>query len=115
MAPLWFAAVGAAGCQFPYPADVADDDAAGLRAVGGEVTGLWTGGAVTLRLVAGDVTEDVAATAGEPFVFTSRLLDGASYLVTVADDGPDHDCTVSTAAAASTAPMWPTSRSPAPT
>lgn len=88
-----FVAAGAA-CQFPYPADVPDDDAPGTRALGGTVTGLWTGGALTLHLAAGDVTEDIAADATAPFAFTRRVADGGSYLVTVADDGPDHECAV---------------------
>ncbi|HVV84016.1 MAG TPA: FG-GAP repeat protein [Kofleriaceae bacterium] len=93
-AGLTMAAGLAAGCKFPYPGDVPDDDGTAMHAIGGSVTGLWTGGAVTLHLAAGDVTEDVAASAGQPFAFTSHVLDGESYLVTVADDGPDHDCVV---------------------
>lgn len=89
-----FVATGLAACQFPVPPDVPDDDDPTMRSIGGAVTGLWTGGAITVRLVSGGVTEDVAATAAEPFVFAHKLADGASYLVTIVDDGPDHDCTI---------------------
>ena len=96
VAAALFLASAASACKFPPPEDVPDDagdDAAG-RAVGGATTGLWTGAAITLRLQAGDVDETVTASAAEPFAFTHRLADGTSYLVSVVDDGPDHDCTV---------------------
>lgn len=95
-------AIAAVGCKFPYPADVpgdgdvvGDDGAPAPRALGGTVDGLWTGGAVTLHLEARDASENLAASATAPFTFTNRLADDTSYLVTVADDGPDHDCTIS--------------------
>lgn len=94
-------------CKFPPPPDVLDEDAAvaidapiGIDAppptytVGGTINGLWSGASITLHLAAGNVVEDVAATAGEPFMFDARLLDTTSWLVTVIDDGPDHDCVV---------------------
>lgn len=94
-------------CRFPRPEDVPDDartadgaiDAASdastaARALGGTVSGLWTGGAITLHLDAGGAQEDLAADASHPFAFVARLADGTSYRVSVLDDGPDHDCTV---------------------
>lgn len=90
-------AMAMVGCKFPYPADVRDDDAMAAPStytLGGTVVGLWTGGAVTLRLAAGDITEDIAARATEPFAFSHRVPHDTSYLVSIADDGPDHDCVV---------------------
>jgi hypothetical protein len=88
---------GAAGCKFPYPEDVPGDGdvAPNTRTLGGEVTGLWTGASITLHLESGEVSEDLAANAADPFTFVHRLEDGASYLVTVASSGPDHACTIS--------------------
>jgi hypothetical protein len=79
-------ALGLAACSFPPPADVA--------AVGGSVSGLWTGAVVTLRLTAGEVTEDVTVDGNAGFTFDHALASGASYVVEVVDDGPDHECAV---------------------
>jgi hypothetical protein len=79
-------ALGLATCAFPAPADVA--------AIGGSVSGLWTGAVVTLRLTAGEVTEDVTVDGNAAFTFDHALAAGASYVVEVADDGPDHACAV---------------------
>lgn len=76
------AVIADVGCQFPYPADVPDDDAPVARLLGGTVEGMWTGAALTLRLESQGILEDLAAGAVEPFQFSSRLTDGASYLVT---------------------------------
>lgn len=94
-AALFFAS-SAAGCKFPYPEDVPGDGdvAPNTRALGGGVTGLWTGASITLHLESGEVSEDLAASAAAPFTFVNRLDDGASYLVTVASSGPDHECTI---------------------
>lgn len=94
VAAAMFLMAGAAGCKFPYPADVLEEDAATPpgHAVGGTVTGLWTGAGVTLHLAAEGVDEDLAIRAGEPFAFAHRLEDGATYTVTIANDGDDHDC-----------------------
>ncbi|HVV86075.1 MAG TPA: hypothetical protein VHE35_23610 [Kofleriaceae bacterium] len=101
--------VSVTGCKFPYPGDVVEDatrtdggnvdtgvdvDASAGRSIGGAVTGLWTGGLITLHLQAGAVMEDLTAGATEPFAFSQRVPDGTTYVVTVADDGPDHDCAV---------------------
>ncbi|HVV87223.1 MAG TPA: FG-GAP repeat protein [Kofleriaceae bacterium] len=98
--PLGLVLFTVAACKFPYPGDVPGDapgslptDAASSgRSLGGTVTGLWTGGVITLHLAAGAVDEDLPVDAGAPFTFAARVADGDSYLVTVADDGPDHDC-----------------------
>lgn len=88
-----------AGCKFPYPADVGGEDGGsdatpGGHRIGGTVRGLWTGGAATLHLKVGLMEEDLAADSTAPFTFAARPTAGESYLVTVADDGPDHDCVV---------------------
>lgn len=105
------ASAAIAGCKFPYPEDVPDEDALAAdasdehidasvdapvnrRAIGGAVTGLWTGGVVALHLQAGSTTEDLLAAADQPFVFVNKIDDGATYVVTVVDDGPDHDCVI---------------------
>jgi hypothetical protein len=71
------------------------DSAPPTRTVGGQLTGLWTGAVATLHLRAGAIDEDLVVGADQPFVFASRLLDGATYTVSIADDGPDHDCAIS--------------------
>lgn len=81
-------------CKFARPADVADDDVSGTYQVGGMVRGLWSGGAITIHVDAPGVSEDLAVDATAPFAFESRLLPGDAFVVTVKDDGPDHDCVV---------------------
>lgn len=107
---MGLATVAIAACKFPPPPNVGEDGGAdGGRldalpavdappatfALGGTVSGLWTGAAITLHLAGGGTTEDLAVSAGQPFTFAARLADDSSYLVTVADDGPDHDCVLS--------------------
>ena len=99
-------AMTALGCKFPYPADVPDDDVTDGRtdgpldgrAVGGTMSGLWTGGSVTLHLEAGALSEDFVADAAERWAFLSHVPDGETYSVGVVDDGADHDCRVSNGA-----------------
>jgi trimeric autotransporter adhesin len=85
--------VGLVGCGFDRPDDV------GYH-VGGEVTGMWDGGTVTLRLEATGVDELLTVDANEPFEFETLLDDGTSFTISVDTPPPGHTCDVTGGASA---------------
>lgn len=97
-------------CTFPQPADVKETDAAATDAgpdagpdfaIGGTLTGLWTGAAVGLELL-GQPDEPALLTvvADGTFTFDKRLPSGRSFTVAVSATGQPHmhTCTVLNAA-----------------
>lgn len=86
--------VGLVGCGFERPDDVEEQ----FR-VGGEVAGMWDGGALTLRLEATGVDELLTVDANEPFQFETPIDDGSSFTVTLGTAPTAHDCAVADGAA----------------
>lgn len=106
-AALLAAAALAAGCQFSRPTDVPDIDAAPdapgppTFAVGGTVSGMWTGASVQLVLEAlPDPPVAVTVSANGEFSFPGGLVDGRSFTVAVSSGGQPsmHTCGVANAA-----------------
>lgn len=97
--PLVPLALALSACALPPPADVDYDaapDAATSFRVGGTISGLWDGAAVTLRLVASDLGDAVVAEvdANGAFQLDGALADGASYTVTIEQQPVEHTCTL---------------------
>lgn len=67
--------------------------AAGTRAIGGTLSGLG-GGSLVLQLNGGG---DLTRSANGSYAFTTRLVDGASYVVTVKTQPQGHWCTLANA------------------
>ena len=88
---LGAASVGA--CGFDRPADI------GYR-VGGEVSGVWSGGRTSLRLSVGDRSEVLEVADNAAFEFLDALDPGETYEVTVVRPPAHHVCEVSEGAAA---------------
>lgn len=91
-------------CQWEVPngpfADGSLDDSTGIQlyTVGGQVTGLWTGANLQLRLAAmGQVAEIAAVTQEGNFAFAGQVPTGTMFSFSVESQPSQHDCTVQTA------------------
>ncbi len=63
-------------------------------ALGGETAGLAPGATVTLHLAAGPITEDLALIRNGPWQFTATLGPGTAFMITVSQQPPGQQCTV---------------------
>ena len=89
---LWVAiAMGLAGLVACRGKGESPPEPPARHAVGGTLTGLASSRSVTLRNNGGD---DLTVSANGPFAFTTRLVTGAAYAVTVQTPPAGQTCTV---------------------
>ena len=89
--------LGLAACKFAPPPDVLDTDAAG-GPVGGQVSGLWTGASLGLRLTApGYPDQTLDVTQEGAFAFPTVFPNGTAFTLSIDSQPADHTCTVPTA------------------
>lgn len=91
-APLGLAAVLLAGCGGGDDGGTTPPPSAGALTVGGSVSGLGAGKALTLQNAGAD---DLGLTANGSFTFVTRLSSGVAYAVTVKTQPAGQRCTVS--------------------
>ncbi len=89
--------LSSAACLLPPPDDVDFDAAPDAQVsfrVGGTVSGMWNGAAVTLRLVATGLASETTTIldANGTFAFDAELPDAAAYTVTIDAQPVEHTC-----------------------
>ena len=89
--------LGLAACKFAPPPDVLETDAAG-GPVGGQVSGLWTGASLGLRLTApGYADQTLTVTQEGAFTFPTAFPNGTAFTLSIDTQPAEHTCTIPTA------------------